>query len=666
MKEDSLKEVGRIVAGAYQDMQSVRIATLGRIRDIFRKRLEGIKSDEVEKKKKEKDFETKYSDGELPDLLKKLEKKGKLTQKEYSYIERCLAIAQESAKIENKYKKAMMEYVQTEPIYTVFLNKIRGIGEVLSANLIKEFGYCEVIVYDKKKKRIIGREKGDKKGFEEALKKYEQEKNLPKEERRYIMRGYMNKSKLWAHTGNAVIGGVAPRKIKGENVRYSPRLRTLTWKISDCLMKHNHGIYRQIYTTEKQKQLAKKYEKGELKRVFRGYEEKDTQLKIIHAHNRALRKMRKLFLCYSPDTKIMTKRGIIPIPEIKSEDLIATLNYKGELEYQMPSNILDYDYDGELINFDGRGYNFLVTPNHKMLVRYRRKKNNSPWVFEEAQSLFNKKRLDNLEFKRDAKWIGKDVSEIMGFKNKEDWLLFFGWWLGDGHAYKNPKSKGGYSIGITCFEPSEREQIIDIIKRIGFVPYYYEKSKQIIISSKRLYGILKPFGKARDKYVPEEIKELRIEDLMFFLEGLEKSDGQIDDKGRLFRYTSVSKRLIDDIAEIALKCGYGISIVKRRYNSNLTKKEAEMYVLTLTRDKKTPRITIMPKKSHYKGKVYCVTVPNHTLLVTRKNSFAWCGNSHYWSCSRELMELPCVSLYEEEKLGHKDIITWREAIAMEK
>ena len=107
-KEESLKEVGRIVAGAREDMQEIRKATLSRIRDVIRRKLEGLKSDEVEEKKKEKNFETKYADKELPNLLKKLEKKGELTQKEYSYIETCLTIAQDSTKIENKYKKAIM------------------------------------------------------------------------------------------------------------------------------------------------------------------------------------------------------------------------------------------------------------------------------------------------------------------------------------------------------------------------------------------------------------------------------------------------------------------------------------------------------------------------------------------------------------------------------
>ena len=253
-KEESLKQVGKIVAGAYYDMQQIRIATIGRIRDVVRKKLEGIKVDEVEDKKKEKNLEKKYRDSELQGLLKEAEKKGKLTQKEYNYIEKCLQVAIGSAKIENKYKKAMLEYIQVEPVYTVFLKKIRGIGEVLSANLIKEFGYCEK---------------------------------------------YDNVAKLWSHTGNGVTAGIAPRKRKGEDLTFSPRLRTMTWKISDCLMKSNHGIYRQIYDSEKKKQLAREYKEGELfEKYSKPYKKEETKLRLAHSHNRALRKMRKLFLSH--------------------------------------------------------------------------------------------------------------------------------------------------------------------------------------------------------------------------------------------------------------------------------------------------------------------------------------------------------------------------------
>jgi hypothetical protein len=238
-------------------MQQIRISTLSRIRDVIRKKREGIEFNEVEVKKEdgEKEKGDSYTDDELLELLREEIKKGNLDEKEFKYLERCLTIAKETLKVEAKYKLAMEDYVNTELIYTEFLSKIRGIGIVLSTNILKEFGDCS---------------------------------------------NYATISKLWEHCGQGVDGNdKAPRRRKGEEINYSPRLKTLAWKISDCLMKSNNGIYRRLYVTGKEGNLNLTFQKGELFAKYgKPYTEEDTKLKLIHAHNRALRKMRKVFLSH--------------------------------------------------------------------------------------------------------------------------------------------------------------------------------------------------------------------------------------------------------------------------------------------------------------------------------------------------------------------------------
>lgn len=287
---DTIHFVGRIVAGAYYDHQSVRIASNNRIRDVIRKKIEDIKFDAVEEKK-EGIKEKKYTDKELIKFWDKLLSNGKIDKKEHRYMLRCLEISKESEKIEKKYQKAMMEYISTEPVYHGFLSKIRGIGPVLSANLIKEFGDCSK---------------------------------------------YTTLSRMWAHTGNQVINGKAPKRKKGENINYNPKLRTLTWKISDCLMKLNKGYYRMIYDTEKEKQLFREYKEGELFEIFgKPYKGTDIKLSKMHAHNRALRKMRKIFLSHyyecakelsGQDASRIYVEGILG-----HEDLV---NWKEAIEYE--------------------------------------------------------------------------------------------------------------------------------------------------------------------------------------------------------------------------------------------------------------------------------------------------------------------------------------------
>ena len=249
---ESLKIIGRNITNAYYDFQQVRIASMNRVRDVIRKLVDGIKFDEVEAKKEKKEYKKKYTDKELLSKLKKLLTDGKMLTEEYDYVMECWEIMKDSKRLEKKFQNAMKTFISKEAVYNEFLSKIRGIADILSANLIKEFGDCSK---------------------------------------------YDTVSKLWAHSGNSVIDGVAPKRKKGEILSFSPRLRTLTWKLSDSLMKQNKGVYKDIYNKEKERQLGITYDIGVLKKKFgKPYKKEDTVISQGHAHNRALRKMRKIFL----------------------------------------------------------------------------------------------------------------------------------------------------------------------------------------------------------------------------------------------------------------------------------------------------------------------------------------------------------------------------------
>jgi len=98
--------------------------------------------------------------------------------------------------------------------------------------------------------------------------------------------------------------GVGPKRKSGRNIDFDPRLRTLAWKIGDCLIKQKSPVYYDIYSNEKERQLSRTYKPGELKKTYDAlyregknpYKEEDTKLKQNHAHTRAMRKMIKIFL----------------------------------------------------------------------------------------------------------------------------------------------------------------------------------------------------------------------------------------------------------------------------------------------------------------------------------------------------------------------------------
>lgn len=247
--------IGRIISGAYYDMQNIRISVMGRIRDIIRKKMEGIDFNQPEEKKEQDKIKRgQYTDDSLPHFLEILNKNNQLTEEEYKYIHYCLEIAQNSRSNENKYKNGLMNFIKNEPIYNFFLSRVRGIGPTLSANIIHNFGYCENYVYV---------------------------------------------SKLWAHSGLSVVAGVAQGRRKGQKANFDPKLKTLAWLIADCLVKQNRGYYRQIYDTHKEKHLNKEYKPGELNHRYPyTYSKDDTKVSKNHAHMRAMRYVAQRFLSH--------------------------------------------------------------------------------------------------------------------------------------------------------------------------------------------------------------------------------------------------------------------------------------------------------------------------------------------------------------------------------
>ncbi len=251
-----LRKAGRIIAGSYYDYQSVRKSGMNRVRDIIREKAEGLDKSKPEEKiaKKKRTFDKKYKDENLPKTLEKMVEQKKFTQKEYEYLVKFLEISKNAQKFEDDYKVLMLKYVENEPVYNVFLCSIKGIGPVISARLIKSFGYCE---------------------------------------------RYEHISSLWKHCGLHVVNGKAPKRAKGEKIEYSPELRSFVWNIGESFIKLNSPIYREFYDAAKKQYAEMVFREGELLEKYgEPYKKEDVHFKPLHAHNRAKRKMEKLFLSH--------------------------------------------------------------------------------------------------------------------------------------------------------------------------------------------------------------------------------------------------------------------------------------------------------------------------------------------------------------------------------
>lgn len=242
------QQLARIAVGAYDDSQDVRKAMMNRVRDVVRKRNEGIPFDAVEEEKEDKSYDAKYQDDNLMGLVEEMHERGDFTDDEFSYLEKMLEAGQASARVENRYQD-IMRITEAEPIYTEWLANVYGVSYTLTARLIHRFGYCE--------------------DFDRV-------------------------SNMWSYSGLAP----GQKRKRGEKLGYSPQAKTLAWNVADCMIKQGD---RSRYRTE----FYDPYKKKQVRRMNRAEDMTEAELESVkwtppesqgHADNRARRYLSKKFL----------------------------------------------------------------------------------------------------------------------------------------------------------------------------------------------------------------------------------------------------------------------------------------------------------------------------------------------------------------------------------
>ncbi len=195
------------------------------------------------------------------------------------------------------------------------------------------------------------------------------------------------------------------------------------------------------------------------------------------------------------------------------------------------------------------------------------------------------------------------------------WLRFFGWWIAEGWV---DGRKNKYQIGISQCNEERKAEIKQVIEDMGYK--YWGNGNDVCFSDKQLALYLRQFGKAKDKWIPEWIKSLPPQRLEILLQTLVKGDGSR--QGNTISYFTFSKKLSDDVQEIAAKAGYSATI-----STSQTVGRNKQYCVVIGTKSLTPRICNVPEIARYKGYVYDVTVPNHIIYVRRNGKALWSGNS---------------------------------------
>lgn len=342
--------------------------------------------------------------------------------------------------------------------------------------------------------------------------------------------------------------------------------------------------------------------------------------------------------CYDEQTELLTKEGWKFFKDVRENEIVATLNPKTNLlEYQKIEGITNKPYNGNMIkilsNTFGCGrVDLLVTPEHNMFI-----KDQQSWKRIAADSLpntFKLKRIANWKGKKEKYFTIPAFTRIwkrsMDSKNRErfhnsikikmnDWLEFFGLYIAEGSIRQNK-----------AIEIPQIKRVKEVRKILNKLPFKYtmrwSKGVQVFtIFSVPLAMYLKQFGKCNQKFVPDFIKDLSSEQIKLFMNGYTIGDGHIN-KNNSREWSTVSKKLADDILELLLKTGSSGSIhyLDRGGNRQRIYRISE-YKKKSFRIRKDKYVS----EENYNGRIYCVTVPNHILYVRRNGIPVWCGNTDF-------------------------------------
>lgn len=352
--------------------------------------------------------------------------------------------------------------------------------------------------------------------------------------------------------------------------------------------------------------------------------------------------------CYDDRTEILTKDGWILFNQLKGTEEVAVRTKEDRhLKFKVPNSVHEYDFDGKLYNLESNRLSMMVTPNHRMFTVKRSGSEYYGLREEIAENIINKSRVYDIGFE----WDGEDIDTFDVLGNiipAKIWLKFLGWFLSEGSVEVRKDRPNPYRIIIKQKNTQSHEtrncmqDIADILD-VSFHEYKEGNIDIFILSGKDLANyMLNRFGRSKDKFIPQDIKQLNQKHLNTLLGYLLAGDGWKHHRG--FRYATISKRLADDIQEIVLKCGWAATISYRIISSG-----SIMYTVNIS---KSVYSHVNHNKAYfndswvpYKGKVYCVNVGGDGIIFVRRNG------KPYWSGNTPNCDIP-EGRVPEECLSH--------------
>jgi thymidylate synthase (FAD) len=340
--------------------------------------------------------------------------------------------------------------------------------------------------------------------------------------------------------------------------------------------------------------------------------------------------------CYDDATEVLTSGGWKSWPAVSGDELFATRSRAGQLEYQPALRLVRKEYRGHMIGFKGTSIDLSVTPDHRVLastLTTREGRHSPTFRLQPAHTVLGRAHRHVAT----ASWDGARPHslEVAGERYPASPVLrLVGFFIGDGNL---PASN---AICFNLRKPREIAYLQRVVGEAGLEVRQWGRQRAVIVGS-GLRSLFAHCYENREKVIPRELLDLAPELLACLLDGLLESDGSrfVRSSGTERQtYYTTSKRLADQVQELALKLGRSASVrphrhrpgdghfgTKDRWRVTLYAPRNSSPALGRTRADAADQMGI----DRYDGLIHCVEVPNGTLYVRRNGFPVWSGNTPF-------------------------------------
>lgn len=354
--------------------------------------------------------------------------------------------------------------------------------------------------------------------------------------------------------------------------------------------------------------------------------------------------------CLSEDSQILTARGWVGVKDLRQDDLVGTVNPDTHaLEYQLPLKRFCTERTGTMIHVQTKRFDLLMTPNHDAYVSRLFFNNREEWKKVRADELL-KWPYQSMRLLSSVQWKeGESPKSIwipgLGEIDSDIGLRFIGLYAGDGSisSSTNRVSIGGIS------KPRKLRFYAPILEELGFNlcvdsqgrSHWYADNRELHDWLAENMGT-----ECATKRLPKLVWSLGVKALDLVWDGLLNSDGHRQKNKDSMSYSTISRRLADDVQILLLRRGKRAAVSVCPPGQLGTQNVFKVHV---SEPKPAQAIRTCVKEVQYKGLVWCVQVPNGLIVSRRNGKVAVSGNSNANLASLLVSGSPLVNSVECEQ-----------------